>query len=101
MEIVIQVLSSLKNLNISFGRLLSISVANNHYNKEGEEGKKNRCLCSHAHFKVLLWPLKSTLANTWLQQTDSNPIYVTFLPFHMFTAVQTGGEGKIKKNQKR
>lgn len=94
MDIVTQALSSLKNPNFSFGRVLGISVPNNHYNKEGEERKKDRCLCSRAHFKVLLWPLKSTLANTWLQDRQQSHLH-NISPFHMFTAVQTGGEGKI------
>lgn len=97
MDIVTQALSSLKNPNFSFGRVLGISVPNNHYNKEGEERKKDRCLCSRAHFKVLLWPLKSTLANTWLQQIDSNSIYVTFLPFICSPLCKQEGKERFKK----
>lgn len=93
-------LSSFKNPNHLFGTVLSISVPNNHYNKEGEERNKNRCLCSRAHFKVLLWPLKSTLANTWLQWIDSNPIYLPFLPFICSLLCKLEGKERFEKFQK-
>lgn len=38
----------------------------------------------------------------YLAATDRQQSHLRNIsPFHMFTAVQTGGEGKIKKNQKR
>lgn len=38
----------------------------------------------------------------YLAATDRQQSHLcNIFPFHMFTAVQTGGEGKIKKNQKR
>lgn len=90
-------LSCFKNPTLSFGRVLSIRVSNNHYNKKGEERKKNRCLCSRAHFKVLLWPLKSTLAGTWLQQIDSNPICVQFHSFICSLLCKQEGKERFKK----
>lgn len=99
--ILTQVLSSLKSPNFSFGRVLSISVSNNHCNKEGEERKKEEQMSLFSSSLQSATVAFEVNACQYLAATDRQQSHLRAIsPFHMFTAVQTG-EGKMKKIEKR
>lgn len=99
LDILTQVLSSLKSPNFSFGRVLSISVSNNHCNKEGEERKKEEQMSLFSSSLQSATVAFEVNACQYLAATDRQQSHLrTISPFHTFTAVQT--EGKMKKLKK-
>lgn len=101
LDILTQVLSSLKSPNFSFGTVLSISVSNNHCNKEGEERKKEEQMSLFSSSLQSATVDFEVNACQYLAATDRQQSHLRAIsPFHMFTAVQTG-ERKMKIFEKR